>query len=288
MPRRFLQVDVFGSGPCSGNPVAVVLDAEGLSTGGMQRFARWTNLSETAFVLPPTNADADYRVRIFTPALELPFAGHPTLGTCHAWLEAGGDPRDPAEVVQECGTGLVRIQRWEPGERTSSRIPGTTALAFAAPPRVRSGPASGEETTRVVAALDLDPAEAVAVEWVDNGPGWIAVLLESAERVLELRPGSIDLDIGVVGFHRPGSEAAIEVRAFFPLGGLAAEDPVTGSLNASLAQWLLGSGRLTAPYIATQGGAIGRSGRVYVDQDVCGTIWVGGRCETLLEGEARI
>ncbi len=287
--RRFAQVDVFGSGPCTGNPVAVVLDAEGMSGEEMQRFARWTNLSETTFVLLPSDPQADYRVRIFTPALELPFAGHPTLGTCHAWLEGGGEARDPGEVVQECGAGLVRIRRLEGRERSSLRIAAVSAFSFAAPPLVRSGPASAEEAARVAAALDIDPAEMLAVEWVDNGPGWIAVLLESAERVLELpRPRHLDLDLGVVGFHRRGSEAAIEVRAFFPIDGVAAEDPVTGSLNASLAQWLLGSGRLAAPYLATQGSAIGRAGRVKIDQDEDGTIWVGGRTETVLGGEASL
>ena len=276
MGRRFSQVDVFGSGACSGNPVAVVLDAEGLSTEEMQRFARWTNLSETTFVLPPSDPGADYRVRIFTPVLELPFAGHPTLGTCHAWLEAGGEARDSAEMVQECDAGLVRIRRDE------------DRLAFAAPPLLRSGPASEEEAARVAAALNLDPAEMLAVEWVDNGPGWIGALLESAERVLELQPRQLDFDLGVVGFHPPGSEAAIEVRAFFPINGVAAEDPVTGSLNASVAQWLLGSGRLSAPYIATQGSAIGRAGRVYVEQDDDGTIWAGGRTETVIHGELRM
>jgi PhzF family phenazine biosynthesis protein len=272
--RRFSQIDVFGSDPCSGNPVAVVLDGEGISIEEMQRFARWTNLSETTFVLPPTDPGADYRARIFTPALELPFAGHPTLGTCHAWLEAGGEPRRDGEIVQECGAGLVRV-RHEQGR-----------LAFAAPPLVRSGPASGQEAARVATALDLDPAELLAVEWVDNGPGWIAALLESAERVLELQPRQLDFDLGVVGFHPSGSEAAIELRAFFPLNGVAAEDPVTGSLNASVAQWLLGSGRLAAPYLAAQGGAIGRAGRVHVDRDEGGTIWVGGRTEAVVGGDA--
>jgi PhzF family phenazine biosynthesis protein len=276
MSRRFSQVDVFGSGSCSGNPVAVVLDAGGLSSEGMQRFARWTNLSETTFLLPPSGPGADYRVRIFTPALELPFAGHPTLGTCHAWLEAGGVARDPGEIVQECGAGLVRVRR--KGDR----------LAFAAPPLVRSGPASQEEAARAAAALGLDPAEMLAVEWVDNGPGWVAVLLESAERVLELRPGPVDLDLGVVGFRPQGSEAAIELRAFFPLNGATAEDPVTGSLHASVAQWLLGSGRLAAPYVATQGGAIGRAGRVDVDQDEDGTVWVGGRTATVVSGDVAL
>ncbi len=292
MPRRFAQVDVFGGGPCSGNPVAVVLDAEGLSTEEMQRFARWTNLSETTFVLPPSDPQADFRVRIFTPALELPFAGHPTLGTCHAWLEGGGEPAGPDEIVQECGAGPVRIRRSasagsDAGSDASapSSASGTTGFAFAAPPLVRSGPASAEDAVRVAAALDLDPAEMLAVEWVDNGPGWIAVLLESAARVLELpRPRRLDLDLGVAGFHPEGSEAAIEVRAFFPIGGIAAEDPVTGSLNASLAQWLLGSGRLAAPYLATQGSAIGRDGRIRIDRDEDGTVWVGGRTETVLAG----
>lgn len=272
MPRPFAQVDVFGGGPYSGNPVAVVLDAEGLSTEEMQRFARWTNLSETTFVLPPEDPKADYRVRIFTPALELPFAGHPTLGTCQAWLEAGGEPGGPGEIVQECGAGLVRIRRDE------------DRLAFAAPPLIRSGPASEEESGRVAEALGVDRSELLAVEWVDNGPGWICALLESAERVLELEPKAVDFDLGVAGFHPEGAEATIELRAFFPLNGVTAEDPVTGSLNASVAQWLLGSGRLQAPYVATQGSAIGRAGRIHVDQDDEGTIWVGGRCETVISG----
>jgi PhzF family phenazine biosynthesis protein len=273
MPRRFAQVDVFGSGPCSGNPVAVVLGAEGLGEEEMQRFARWTNLSETTFVLPPTRPEADYRVRIFTPVLELPFAGHPTLGTCHAWLEAGGEAAGAGEIVQECEAGLIRIRR--EGDR----------LAFEAPPLVRSGPASPADAARVAAALDLAPAEMLAVEWVDNGPGWIAVLLESAAQVLELQPGTLDFDLGVVGFHPPGAEAVIELRAFTPVNGLAWEDPVTGSLNASVAQWLLGSGRLHAPYMATQGAAIGRAGRIEISQDDDGTVWVGGRTETVIAGE---
>jgi PhzF family phenazine biosynthesis protein len=272
MSRPFAQIDVFGSGPCSGNPVAVVLDAEGMTDAEMQRFARWTNLAETTFVLPPTRAESDYRVRIFTPVLELPFAGHPTLGTCHAWIEAGGEARDSAEIVQECEAGLIRIRR--EGER----------LAFEAPPLVRSGPASEEEAAKVAAALSLDPGEMLAVEWVDNGPGWIAVLLQSAERVLELRPGALDFDLGAVGFHPPGAEAAIELRAWAPVNGLAAEDPVTGSLNASVAQWLLGSGRLTAPYLAHQGTAIARAGRIHVSQDSEGAIWIGGRAETVIAG----
>jgi PhzF family phenazine biosynthesis protein len=276
MSRRFAQVDVFGGGPCSGNPVAVVLDAEGMSDEGMQRFASWTNLAETTFVLPPTRAEADYRVRIFTPVLELPFAGHPTLGTCHAWLENGGEARGADEVVQECEAGLVRIRRGEEG------------LAFEAPPMVHSGPASEEDAAKVAAALRVDPGEMLAVEWVDNGPGWIVGLFETAERVLELRPDRLDFDLGTVGFHPPGSEAAIELRAFAPVNGLAMEDPVTGSLNASVAQWLIGNGRLQAPYLATQGSAIDRDGRIHVSADDDGTIWVGGRAETLIEGTVEL
>jgi PhzF family phenazine biosynthesis protein len=276
VPRRFSQVDVFGSGPCSGNPVAVVLDAEGLSDEEMQRFATWTNLAETTFVLPPSRPEADYRVRIFTPVLELPFAGHPTLGTCHAWLQGGGEPAAAGEIVQECELGLVRIRREE--ER----------LAFAAPPLVRSGPASDEDAAKVAAALGVDRDELLAVEWVDNGPGWIVGLFESAERVLELRPGRLDFDLGAVGFHPSGSEAAIELRAFAPVNGLAFEDPVTGSLNASVAQWLIGNGRLQAPYLATQGSAIGRGGRIHISRSGDGTIWVGGRAETLIEGTVEI
>jgi PhzF family phenazine biosynthesis protein len=272
MSVPFAQVDVFGSGPCSGNPVAVVLEAEGMGEGEMQRFARWTNLAETTFVLSPTRPEADYRVRIFTPVLELPFAGHPTLGTCHAWLEAGGESALPDEIIQECDAGLVRIRRGEDG------------LAFAAPPLVRSGPASEADTARVAAALGVDPGEMLAVEWVDNGPGWITALFESADRVLELRPGALDFDLGAVGFHPPGSEAAIEIRAWAPVNSLAAEDPVTGSLNASVAQWLLGAGRLTAPYLATQGTAIDRAGRIHVSQGPDETIWIGGRTETVIAG----
>jgi len=267
--RRFAQVDVFGSGPCSGNPVAVVLDAEGMAEEEMQRFARWTNLAETTFVLPPTRSEADYRVRIFTPVLELPFAGHPTLGTCHAWLEAGGE-----EIIQECEAGLVRIRR-EGGR-----------LAFAAPPMVRSGPASEEDRRKVATALGLAPEEILEVEWVDNGPGWITALLESPERLLDLRPGPLEFDLGASALYPPGSEPAIELRAWAPVNGIAVEDPVTGSLNASVAQWLLADGRLTAPYLAHQGTAIGREGRIHVSEGD-GEIWIGGRTETVIAGTAK-
>jgi PhzF family phenazine biosynthesis protein len=273
MRRRFAQVDVFGSAPYSGNPVAVVLDGDGLDETQMQRVASWTNLSETTFVLPPAAAGADYRVRIFTPAAELPFAGHPTLGTCHAWLETGGAPREADAVVQECGAGLVRVRR------------GAERLAFAAPPLVRSGPVDEDLVDRMAAGLQIPRDEIVDAAWVDNGPGWVAALLGSAEEVLALRPGYVDFELGVVGPYPSGSPQAFEVRAFFPNDGTTVEDPVTGSLNASLAEWLLESGRATTPYVAAQGAALGRAGRVHVDRDADGTIWVGGATTTRIEGE---
>jgi PhzF family phenazine biosynthesis protein len=273
MPRRraFAQVDVFGDGPCSGNPVAVVLDAEGIETAEMQRFANWTNLSETTFLLPPTVPAADYRVRIFTPDRELPFAGHPTLGSCHAWLESGGSAG--AVVAQECEAGIVTVRRGDAGK-----------LAFAAPPLLRSGPVEPEVLAEVRRALALSADEVVDAQWVDNGPGWVAVLLASADRVLAIEPRYSELDIGAVGPCAEGDAEALEVRAFLPMNGAADEDPVTGSLNASLAGWLLESGRVRAPYVARQGTALGRRGRVHVDQDADGTVWVGGATETVVAG----
>jgi PhzF family phenazine biosynthesis protein len=274
--RPFSQVDVFTTTPYAGNPVAVVHDAAGLSTEEMQRFAHWTNLSETTFVLPPEAEHADYRVRIFTPVLELPFAGHPTLGTCHAWLSAGGTPKDHGVVLQECAAGLVQVRR--SGER----------LAFASPPLVRSGPVEEQLVEHIASALNIDPREIVDSQWVDNGPGWVAVLLGSADAVLALRPGYVDLDLGVVGPYPEGSAEAFEVRAFFPKEGSTVEDPVTGSLNASLAEWLLASGRATAPYVARQGAALGRSGRVHISKDADGTIWVGGGTVTCVAGSVEL
>jgi PhzF family phenazine biosynthesis protein len=269
-------VDVFGAGPGSGNPVAVVLGSDGLETEQMQRFARWMNLSETTFVLPPADRGADYRVRIFTPASELPFAGHPTLGTCHAWLQAGGRPREPGVAIQECGAGLVPVR--QDGD----------LLAFAAPPVIRDGPVDEELLGQIARILRLDRSAIVDASWADNGPGWVAVLLEDADAVLALgAPDKLgDLDLGVAGLYPAGSELAVEVRAFFPVNGSAVEDPVTGSLNASLAAWLLRSGRLEAPYTASQGTVIGRSGRVRVSTDAAGAVWVGGRTATLVSGEA--
>ena len=235
MQRPFAQVDVFTATAYRGNPVAVVLDSDGLSTEVMQRFARWTNLSETTFVLAPTRPGADYRVRIFTPTRELPFAGHPTLGTCHAWLERSGAAAPPGTVVQECAAGLIAVRRTPAG------------LAFAAPALLRDGPVAEELLQDIATMLRVARADILDAQWVDNGPGWVAVLLDGAEAVLALRPGWVPIDLGVVGPHPPGAPEAFEVRAFFPQDGATVEDPVTGSLNASLAQWLLRTGRAQAP-----------------------------------------
>jgi PhzF family phenazine biosynthesis protein len=275
--RPFRQVDVFTTTPYAGNPVAVVLDGEGLSTEEMQRFAHWQNLSETTFVLPPSAEGADYHVRIFTPVAELPFAGHPTLGTAHAWLETGGEPARDGVVVQQCGAGLVAIRRTDDG------------LAFAAPPLLRSGPVDEPTVRAVASALRLDQGAIVDTQWVDNGPGWVAVLLESADAVLAVRPGFVgELDIGVAGPHPEGSSEAFEVRAFFAKDGATVEDPVTGSLNASLAGWLLDSGRASAPYVASQGTVMGRAGRVHISRDEDGVVWVAGGTITCVAGEVEV
>ncbi|HET9126085.1 MAG TPA: PhzF family phenazine biosynthesis protein [Solirubrobacteraceae bacterium] len=271
--RRFAQVDVFGDELGYGNPVAVVVDGDGLSDEDLQRFAHWTNLSETTFLLPPTRPGADYRVRIFTTSRELPFAGHPTLGSAHAWLETtGAEVR--SRVVQECGVGLIELHR-DAGR-----------LAFAAPPLIRSGPLEEDILDRIVAMLGIERSEIIDHAWTVNGPEWAVVMLESAARVLALDPvarGPIDL--GVVGLHPDGTP---EVRGFVVEDGPCWEDPVTGSLNAGVAQWLLGSGRLTAPYTARQGTALGRSGRVHVDRDAGGRVWIGGRTRTVVGGAVRV
>jgi PhzF family phenazine biosynthesis protein len=273
MQRPFRQIDVFTTAPYRGNPVAVVLDSSDLDSDEMQRFAHWTNLSETTFVLPPNDPGADYRVRIFTPVLELPFAGHPTLGTCHAWLSAGGVPKRDDLIVQECNAGLIPIRRTDAG------------LAFAGPPLVRSGPVEDEIIDEIASVLGIERSAIVDTQWADNGPGWVAVLLADADAVLALEPRYTELDIGVVGAHPEGSPEAWEVRAFFPKDGAIVEDPVTGSLNASLAEWLLRTGRATAPYVASQGTVLGRAGRVHVTQDDDGTIWIGGGTVTCVSGE---
>lgn len=281
MRRRFSQVDVFSTGRYGGNPVAVVLDGEGLAIEDMVRMTRWTSLSEATFVLPPTTPDADYRVRIFTSAsptnfrsdgYELPFAGHPTLGTCHAWLEAGGSPQCDDVIIQECGAGLVPV----------CRIP--EGLAFSAPPLLRGGAIEEGLRAHIASILRVDETMIIDAAWADNGPGWAAVMLPSAEAVLELKPAFVDIDLGVVGPYPAGSPCAFEVRAFFPRDGATVEDPVTGSLNASLAQWLLELGYATAPYTASQGTALGRTGRIHISRDANGTIWVGGAATTCIRG----
>jgi PhzF family phenazine biosynthesis protein len=275
--RVFKQVDVFTATPYRGNPLAVVLDGQGLSAETMQHFTNWTNLSECTFLLPPTPdgaaAGADYRLRIFCPGRELPFAGHPTLGSCHAWLEAGGVQRGEI-VVQECGVGLVRIrQRHE-------------RLAFAAPPLIKSGPLSDADLDLIARGLGVARRDIVAHSWCDNGPNWRGVMLRSAEQVLAIKPNAAvlaGLDVGVVGAHSAG-DAQFEVRAFFPGNNGLTEDPVTGSLNAALAQWLVAAGLAPARYVAAQGTAMQRKGRVHIERDVDGTVWVGGACVTCIGG----
>lgn len=276
--RRFAQVDVFTAEPLRGNALAVVIDGEGLDEAQMAAFARWTNLSETTFLLPPTDPAADYRLRIFTPGGELPFAGHPTLGSAHAWLASGGDPRKPGELVQQCAIGLVRLKR--EGAR----------LAFAAPPLRRSGPVEDPALRAQVArSLRLTEAELLDVVWVDNGPGWMAARLKHAAAVLALRPDFVamqGLKLGVVGAYPAGAAEAFEVRAFVPDLGVP-EDPVTGSLNAGLALWLQGAGLAPERYIASQGAALGRAGKVHVARDGEHT-WIGGDVTPLIHGQVRL
>lgn len=303
--RPFKQVDVFTATPYLGNPLAVVLDGAGLETEDMQRFARWTNLSETTFVLPPTQAGADYRLRIFTPGGELPFAGHPTLGTCHAWLEAGGRPKQAGMVVQECAVGLVSIRR--AGHQ----------LAFAAPPLKRSAP-SPQRLAEVAKALGIASTQIRAAQVLDNGPLWLGLLLDSVDTVLALAPDhgalrAMNQKVGVAAALPPGdapqliarasrearafadhagdaprqSEPDLEVRAFAAPVGIT-EDPVTGSLNASLAQWLIAEGHLPTRYLAAQGTCLGRAGRVHIEQDDAGQVWVGGQAVTCIDGHVHL
>jgi PhzF family phenazine biosynthesis protein len=273
MTRRFSQLDVFTATPLRGNPLAVVHDADGLSDEQMADFARWTNLSETTFLLAPRRPEADYRVRIFTPGGELPFAGHPTLGSCHAWLAAGGKPHQEGVVVQECGVGLVRVRR--DGSR----------LAFAAPPLLRSGRVEGAIRDQALTALRLAESDVRDVVWVDNGTGWLAAVLPDALSVLALRPDLVamgDLKIGAVGPYAAGSELAFEVRAFAPGIGVP-EDPVTGSLNAGLAVWMMAAGLAPDRYVASQGAALRRAGRVHVAREGQDT-WIGGEVVAVVSG----
>jgi PhzF family phenazine biosynthesis protein len=274
MPLRpFRQVDVFGAVAYDGNPLAVVHDAEGLDAIEMQRFASWTGLSETTFLLPPTRPDADYRVRIFTPQEELPFAGHPTLGSAHAWLEAGGQPRTLGVIGQECAAGLIPVR------------PDGNRLAFAAPPLTRFEPVEEDLVERIAAGLGLRHSDVLSAYWLVNGPRWIGVRLASAEQVLRVQVDAaalVGLEIGLVGAHPRGADADFEVRALLP-GQSVAEDPVTGSLNAGLALWLIGDLVAPAHYVAAQGAVLGRAGRVHIDLKD-GTVWVGGRVATAITG----
>jgi PhzF family phenazine biosynthesis protein len=276
MKRRFVQVDVFGENPYRGNPLAVVVDAEGLTTSDMQTFAKWTNLSETTFLLPPTHASADYQVRIFTPTEELPFAGHPTLGSAHAWLTNGGVPKDGNTIVQECKVGLVNVRRDD------------NSLSFAAPPLLKSGPVDDALIREAAESLGISREAIIDAAWIDNGPGWIGILLASADEVLAIQPKPMKLTLGVAGAHVAESRFAYEVRAFYSSNGITLEDPVTGSLNASLAQWLISSGRFNAPYLASQGTAIGYAGVVKVDVDDLDVVWIGGNVATCISGEVDI
>jgi PhzF family phenazine biosynthesis protein len=275
--RAFAQVDVFAGAPYLGNPVAVVLDGAGLSDADMARFAAWTNLSETTFVLPPSSAEADYGLRIFTPGKEIPFAGHPTLGSAHAWLEAGGVPRSAGTIVQECGLGSIEVRR------------SGTGLSFRAPRLRRTGPLDGEHLDRIALCLNLPRARIVAHQWVDNGPGWAAVQLASAEEVLALEPDEAylrDLMLGVVGAYPDGAPVRFEVRAFAMPAGVR-EDPVTGSLNAGLAQWLIGNGTAPRDYHVGQGARVGRRGVLSVRSRDDG-VWIGGDSVTRIRGTVHL
>ncbi|MHA7599113.1 PhzF family phenazine biosynthesis protein [Alicycliphilus sp. T452] len=274
--RPFMQVDVFSPTPYLGNPLAVVLDGAELTDAEMQRFARWTNLSETTFLLPPTQPGADYRVRIFTPGGELPFAGHPTLGSCHAWLAAGGQPRQ-GRVVQECTKGLVPL-----------RVGAAGALAFAAPPSLRS-PITEAQLAPVLRALGLERGDVRACQQLDNGPNFWALLLAGPDRLPAVQPDlsalhALGVEVGLAALCPPPAQPGLEVRVFFRTGATMREDPITGSFNASLAQWLLHEGRIQAPYRASQGAALGMEGLVQVEQEGA-TVWIGGHVATCVRGE---
>ncbi len=270
-------VDVFGARAMAGNPLGVVHAADGMSAEAMLRLTRWIGFSECTFLLPPTHPDADYRVRIFYPAGELPFAGHPTLGTAHAWLRAGGQPKRAGVVVQECGVGLVEV-----------RIEGEL-LAFKAPPLVRGGPLSPEERAEVARLTGVDGATIVDAVHANNGPGWKLLRLRSAADVLAAQPvarAPMGTDVGLVGPHE-GDYPAWEVRAFFAnANSELKEDPVTGSLNAATAQYLFGSGLAQGRYVARQGQQIGADGRVQCRIEQDGAVWIGGRVDTIAAGAA--
>jgi PhzF family phenazine biosynthesis protein len=276
MQRRFMQVDVFSAQPLAGNPLAVVIDGNNLDDDAMQRFANWTNLSETTFLLPPAHPSADYHARIFTTTTELPFAGHPTLGSCHAWLAAGGKPKQAGVVVQECRLGLISIRRE------------AELLAFAAPALRKTGPLDDALLQRMIDGLGISSADVLGHQWLVNGPAWIGLHLRDANCVLSVRPDFVKLkglDFGLIGAHPAGHECDFEVRGLsFAEGPI--EDPVTGSLNAGFAQWLIGAGIAPSRYLASQGTAMGRRGRIYVSQDDDGLVWIGGHTHTVISGHA--
>jgi PhzF family phenazine biosynthesis protein len=274
----FQQVNVFSRDPLRGNPLAVVLDAEGIDDTRMAAFAQWTNLSETTFLLPPTDPQADYRVRIFTTLEELPFAGHPTLGSCHAWLAHGGVPKGE-EIVQECGIGLVRIRRSEAG------------LAFLAPPLLRGEALAPDLREQVRRGLGVAAEDVVDARWADNGTGWLALRLRDRAAVLAIQPDYAQLyglKVGVFGPWQAsdGDEAQYESRAFIAGDG-APEDPATGSLNAGIARWLLSTGEAPERYVISQGTAMGRAGRLRVER-VGDALWIGGDCVTCIEGQVTL
>ncbi|MFE5028257.1 PhzF family phenazine biosynthesis protein [Streptomyces sp. NPDC056656] len=272
--RSFVQVDVFSTSPYSGNPVAVVLDGTDLIDEEMQRLARWTNLSETTFVLPPTVPEADYRLRIFTPGGELPFAGHPTLGSARAWLDGDGKPQHAEHLVQECAAGLVTVRR------------GEGVLSFAAPPRVRNGALDDGYLKRIVAAFGITRERVMAHQWVDNGPGWAVVQLPTAEEVLALDPDLAlipDAMVGAIGAYPEGSEYAFELRTFAPGAGVP-EDPACGSMNAAVGQWLTSTGAAPSNYRVSQGTRLGRAASIGVTADPDGAVWVSGAAVICIRG----
>jgi PhzF family phenazine biosynthesis protein len=276
--HEFSQVDVFTTGPGKGNPLAVVGGAETLTDAQMQSFANWTNLSETTFLLPPADPEADYRVRIFTPSGELPFAGHPTLGTADVWLRGGGVPRAEGRIVQECAAGLVEIKN--DGGR----------LAFAAPVLQRTGELPEENVQKICAALGLERSDVLRHQWAHNGPRWQALQLADAQAVLDVEPDYAALapfGVGLIGAYPPGGDVDFEVRGLMGFEAMPAEDPVTGSLNAALGQWLIGAGLAPESYVARQGTRLGRDGRVYVSASD-GEIWVGGDVQAVIRGTVEL
>lgn len=269
----FTQVDVFSPEPYRGNPVAVIHDAESTEDETMQRIAQWTNLSETTFVLPPTSERADYRLRIFTPTGELPFAGHPTLGSARAWLENGGLPHTAGRIVQECKAGLVELR--DDGD----------VLAFAAPPLIRTGPIEKDYLAQIITAYGVTAEQVIGHQWVDNGPGWAVVQFASAEEVLALEPDLSlipDAMVGAVGAYPEGEVHAFELRAFAPAANVL-EDPICGSLNASVAQWLIRTGQAPERYTVAQGARLDRAGQITISLED-ETVWVGGAATALLSG----